>query len=271
MFENLEWQKDRMLMGDLVFRLEHGSSDDWELGSDCFVFFKIRELVAQYERFFSTRPDFRPQNILELGLWDGGSVAFWFEGFHPKKQIGIDIQQRADSEYFARYVTDRGLGERIKTYWGVDQSDAKALRKIVDQEFEGPLDLVIDDASHLYEQTKSSFECLFPLLRTGGLYFIEDWAWEHWKDFSSPDHPLAKLDSPTKLVVELLEATGTSTSLIASLTIYQGFTVIERGEAELSGEASFELSNHIWRRQQKQPVNQHGKLSSHLRRLIGQT
>lgn len=263
MFENVEWQKDRMLMGELVFRLEHCSSDDWELGGECFVFYKVQELVAQYERFFATRPNFRPHNMLELGLWDGGSVAFWFESFHPTKQIGIDLQNRADSEYFKRYVKDRGLEERIKTYWGVDQSDSKALREIVRREFTGPLDLVIDDASHLYGPTKSSFECLFPLLRPGGLYFIEDWAWEHWKDFSAPDHPMINEESLTKLVVELLEATGTSTSLIASLTIYQGFTVIERGEDELSGEGAFELEDHIWRR----PPNRNQTLPKYLRFL----
>ena len=38
-----------------------------------------------------------------------------------------------------------------------------------------PLDLVIDDASHLYGPTMASFEVLFPRLRPGGLYVIEDW------------------------------------------------------------------------------------------------
>jgi SAM-dependent methyltransferase len=265
MFENVKWQNDRMLMDGLVFRLQHYMSEEWELGEECFIFFKIKDLIDQYGAFFASRPDFRPQNVFELGLWDGGSLAFWFENLRPKKQVGIDLIRRGDSDYFLRYVGDRGLGERIKTHWGVDQSDSKMLREIVSREFDGPLDLVIDDASHLYGPTRSSFECLFPLLRPGGLYVIEDWAWEHWREFSSPDHPMVKEESLTRLVVELLEATGSSFNLIRSLTTYQGFTVIERGEADLSGPGGFELADHIRRRPRPDKVNPIKKLVSNLR------
>lgn len=265
MFENLVWQKDRVLMDGLVFRLQQGISDGWELGNECFIFHKTQALVSQYEAFFASQPNFRPQNIFELGLWDGGSLAFWFECFQPKKHVGIDLLQRGDSEYFRRYISSRGLSARLKTYWDTNQADAPKLRSIVNREFDGPLDLVIDDASHFYQPTKSSFECLFPLLRPGGLYLIEDWAWEHWKDFSSPDDPMAKEESLTRLVVELLEATGTSTSLIGSLTTYQGFTVIERGEADIMGQEDFKLEHHIWRRPSLEKSNQTRPLASNLK------
>jgi hypothetical protein len=39
------------------------------------------------------------------------------------------------------------------------------------------MNLVVDDASHTYEDTKASFETLFPLLQPGGIYAIEDWSW----------------------------------------------------------------------------------------------
>ena len=41
-----------MLLGDLVFRLQHTRNDDWELGDQCFVFYKVKPLVDQYERFW---------------------------------------------------------------------------------------------------------------------------------------------------------------------------------------------------------------------------
>ena len=64
----------------------------------------------------------------------------------------------------------------VHAYYGVDQGDAATLRRIVADEFGGePLDLVIDDASHLLDPTRSSFNVLFPLLRPGGVYVIEDW------------------------------------------------------------------------------------------------
>ena len=247
MFEKVEWLRDRMLMDGLVFRIQHCIGDDWDLGDECFAFYKVRELVDQYESFFAARKTFRPQNILELGVWDGGSAAFWFECFQPKKQVGIDHLRRGDSKYFRHYIGSRGLSGRLKIYWRTEQADTPRLRRIVKREFDGPLDLVIDDASHLYQPTKSSFECLFPMLRAGGLYIIEDWAWEHWKEMDSPDHPLAQKRGLTDLVCELLQATGTSTTLIQSLTIYQGFTVVERGAADLRAQ-DFKLDHHIWRR-----------------------
>ena len=263
-FENLVWQKDRMLMGGLVFRLQHCASDDWELGDECFAFHKVRELVAQYESFFAARKTFRPQNILELGLWDGGSAAFWFECFQPRKHVGIDLQGRGDSEYFRHYISSRGLSARLKTYWETNQADTPKLRSIVSREFDGPLDLLIDDASHFYHPTKSSFECLFPLLRPGGLYIIEDWAWEHWKELDSPGHPWADEEGLTNLVCELVQATGTSTALIQSLTTYQGFTVVERGEADMMGQEDFRLEHHIWRRPTPEKTGAHREISQRL-------
>ena len=51
-FARLDWRPDRMLLDDLVFRLEHNRNDqDWDLGQDCFVFYKIKPLVEQYQRF----------------------------------------------------------------------------------------------------------------------------------------------------------------------------------------------------------------------------
>src|SRR6266478_1849493 len=161
MFNRLRWQHDRMLLDELVFRLHPCKNDDWELGDDCFAFEKPKYLVDQYEKFWSSR-GFQPQNIFEIGIFDGGSVAFWFELFHPKKHVAIDISRRADSCYFKRFLASRGLENNISTYWRTDQGDSLRLSEIVDKEFNAPLDLVVDDASHLYRLTKRSFETLFP-------------------------------------------------------------------------------------------------------------
>src|SRR4051812_17971296 len=160
MFENLIWQKDRLLYNGLVFRLQHYKSDDWELGEDCFIFYKIKKLVDQYAHFFATR-DFQCERLFELGMWEGGSLAFWYEVFRPAKIVGIDWAKRTDAPYFLRYTSDNNLRDRVKAYWGVDQADKIRLREIVSAEFDGPLDLVIDDASHTYEPTLSSFQTLF--------------------------------------------------------------------------------------------------------------
>jgi hypothetical protein len=247
MFDRIVWKPDRMLLGDLVFRLQHYSSENWD-GGDHFLFYKIRGLVDQYGSFFRGHPHFLPEYVLELGTFDGGSAAFWFELFQPQKHVAIDWADREDSPYFRRYVESRNLSTRIKTFWKTDQSDKVKLRGIVASEFSVPLDLVIDDASHLYGPTKASFEALFPKLRTGGLYIIEDWAWGHWPEFIAPEHPWAGQEPLTKLVQELIEAAGTSQRLIASITVYQGFVSIERGQEIIEDAACFRLNDHIIKR-----------------------
>jgi hypothetical protein len=56
-----------------------------------------------------------------------------------------------------------------------------------------PLDLVIDDASHLYGPSLATFETLFPALREGGLYVLEDWKtslnFPCHGGGENPDHP----------------------------------------------------------------------------------
>lgn len=246
-FDRLVWQRDRMLLDDLVFRLEHFRSADWN-GGDHFRFYKIKGLIDQYANFFSRRSGFRPERVIELGIYDGGSTAFWYEVFRPQKHVALDIRGQMDSPYFGRYVESRGLGGRIKTYWKTNQADKARLRMIVETEFDGPLDLVIDDASHLYRQTRASFEALFPLLMPGGLYIVEDWAWGHWTAFFSPDHPFAREEPLTRLVVELIEAAGTSTRLISSIVVYQGFVVVERGPQQFDNTTDFNLEGYIARR-----------------------
>ena len=67
----------------------------------------------------------------------------------------------------------------------VDQADRAGSPRSSSEAFgDQPLDLVIDDCSHLYEATRASFNELFPRLRPGGLYWIEDWPWAHEKQIA---------------------------------------------------------------------------------------
>ena len=137
-----------------------------------------------------------------------------------------------------------GLGRFGET----DQANKSRLRDLVAMEFDGPLDLVIDDASHFYGPTLASFETLFPLLTPGGLYIIEDWAWGHWPGFIVPDHPWAGETPLTQLVVKIIEAAGTSTQLLANVTVYEAFIPVERGPLTIDDVVSFSLESHIVRR-----------------------
>ena len=252
MFEQIKWLPDRALLGNLVFRLEQARDEEWELGDECFRFYKNQQLVGQYDRFWSGT-SFRPRHALEIGIWDGGSTALWYEHLRPERLVAIDIEDRQDSPYFHRYVTSNVLGNALVTHWRTDQADRAALLGIVERDLDGEIDLVIDDGSHLDKPTRASFEALFPLLPPGGLYIIEDWAWEHWPEFQSPNHLWAGERGLGAFVSDLAAATGSSRTLIRSLSVYEGFVVVERGPG-CRDRSTFHLADHIVRRRQLRSI-----------------
>lgn len=258
MFSELIWAEDRVRLGDLVFKLENAGPDTGDRDIPCFRLHKPKRMFDQYERFWARRPEFRQRHVLELGIFKGGSIAFWCELWKPEKFVGIDFQKSQDEAYFTEWRSSRGLDGCVKTYWRTDQADAAVLRTIVRDDFGGHLDLVIDDASHLYHQTKKSFEILFPLLRPGGLYIIEDWSWGCWPGLPL-DFDLPHGTELPRLVAELAEATGsiaralvgsgplaTIRPLIAAMEVYADFVVLERGPGEPPAE--FSLDSYITRR-----------------------
>ena len=121
----------------------------------------------------------------------------------------------------------------VRTYGDVDQADRDTLAEIVEREFEGnALDLVVDDCSHRYSETRASFNELFPRLRPGGLFLIEDWPWAHAHLGKEPLEGLRPDQVPlTRLVFELVLALPSVPGLIADLMIDPVAVVVRRGDA----------------------------------------
>jgi predicted O-methyltransferase YrrM len=212
---------------------------------------KPRELV---ERYIAIIDEVRPARIVELGIRRGGSTALLSELARPEKLVSVEIDA-AVPPGLTRYLEQSGRSESVRPYCGVDQSDRTRLGAIVAEEFEGEaLDLVIDDASHYYEQTLASFEVLFPHLRPGGLFIIEDWQWEHRMSdglvaalrASSP----ARRDEATKaveravadgaprppltrLVIALLLACASSSDAVQEISAGPHWVVVRRGPGAL--------------------------------------
>ncbi|GEM_PF-1645756 len=148
-----------------------------------------------YEELFSQLRD-APLNILEVGVFRGGSTLLFAKYFSRARILGVDIQEPPAE--FHEEVETAGLSDRVRVAL-VSQSDASGLENAIASFFGGDrLDIVIDDASHMYFDTRSTFETVFgPLLRPGGTYVIEDWGcgyWPKWED-GDPDgfHGLPRL------------------------------------------------------------------------------
>ncbi len=228
---------------------------------------KHRALV---ERYIDLARSLQPQVIVELGIHRGGSTALLCELTSPDRLIALELNSTPPG-LLGAYLADRDLDEVVRPFYGVDQSDRSRVGEIlVDELGTRPIDLVIDDASHLYEPTRSSFESLFPRLRPGGLFVIEDWNADHLLAdevvlaFEDPSHPLhesALIDLPAareaqhrdptsqrtpflRLVVELLLARASAGDTIRDVTIDEHWVTVQRGADPLDALA-FRLSDLV--------------------------
>ena len=114
--------------------------------------------------------------ILEIGIDKGYSLKTWKEYFPHADITGIDI---IDLIYMEE--------ERVHVLQG-DQRDTDFLKKVNDAY--GPFDIIIDDGSHHNEDMKGSFEYLFPLLKQGGLYIVEDLHACYWGSSHNTGEPV---------------------------------------------------------------------------------
>jgi len=99
--------------------------------------------------------------LLELGVHLGGSLLLWNDYLVNAAIHGVDIIEKP-----ARICEIPNI-----KYYRLNCSD----HKVLDGEFRGTeFDIIIDDASHVLRQQIASFNILYPRLKKGGVYVIED-------------------------------------------------------------------------------------------------
>ena len=108
------------------------------------------------------------------------------------------------------------------------------IRQLVESELGGPIDLVIDDASHAYHPTLLSFEALFPLLRSGGCYAIEDWAWAHVEVPENMRHLVPPGPPMSRLMFELMMVMGSYAGVVDRIEGDASTQRIWRGDASIA-------------------------------------
>ncbi len=220
-------------------RIEIGPSQEFSFGGENFVIalpVKERRLstsnaftIAKNEPYLRVYEElasaFSPRSILELGILQGGSYVFLDKLFSPRRMSAVDIGAQPVPQLLA-YIADK---EGRFVHFSTSQTDRKILDGIVRNELADELDLVVDDASHTYEQTKASFEILFPLLKPGGIYSIEDWSWAHLPKYQAPDAPLSMRHALSNLLFEQLMLMG-STSLISEIRVWKFLYLIRKAK-----------------------------------------
>ena len=122
-----------------------------------------------YERHFAPFRHKAP-TVLEIGIFHGGSLQMWREYFGRRATIvAIDIDERT------KELEEPGVTIEIG-----DQGDEAFLRSIAERH--GPFDIVIDDGSHRFRHQITSIETLWPSVKDGGVYLIEDLHTSYWPE-----------------------------------------------------------------------------------------
>lgn len=122
-----------------------------------------------YEMFFGPFKKLEPMiNLLEIGIDKGDSLKMWADYFPSGRIHGIDI--RGDYEYLKKWAHEHGC--YIETHV-VDHSKKGELI-VFGESFDQYFDIIIEDGSHMSADSILTFETLFPYLKHGGYYVIED-------------------------------------------------------------------------------------------------
>lgn len=113
-----------------------------------------------YEKFLE-KFRFETIKILEIGVLEGRSLKMWEEYFQFARIIGIDINP--DCKKHENHKISIELLDQSK------ESDLNSIGQI-----HGSFDLIIDDGSHIWDHQIKTLKCLFPLVKSGGIYILED-------------------------------------------------------------------------------------------------
>jgi hypothetical protein len=113
---------------------------------------------SKYYEFMTKDIRFDKNVVLELGVYSGGSLKMWSEWFPNSTIYGYDINDPIFKNE-----------SRIKDF----KIDATS-RQAIDMTKKISPNIIIDDASHRMDSHVITFENLWPFLKSGGLYIIED-------------------------------------------------------------------------------------------------
>lgn len=139
---------------ELYYKHTQNVSDKWSNYFDIYDEF--------FSRFIETNA-----NVLEIGVQNGGSLQILNNYFKNAHIFGVDINPK---------VLDLRFDENIVVY-NFDITDDVTLEKTFKNI---TFDIIIDDGSHTCSDIITAFNLLFPRLKPGGVYLIEDLHTSYW-------------------------------------------------------------------------------------------
>jgi SAM-dependent methyltransferase len=207
--------------------------------------FLLGKTRAMIDAVLALRDTERIDRILDVGIFKGGSAALYMKLFAPEKLVAIEYLPQP-VEALAQFIADNDLASRLIPYYGTDQSDARAMGKILAGEFpDRNIDLIVDDASHFYLESRATVNLTLPYLRPRGLYILEDWGWAHWPGDTWQKSMAIPSSKPalSNLVFELCMLCASRPDIVSDIAITENTAVFRRGPADLEA-GTFDIARH---------------------------
>ena len=248
---------DIEVIDDTVFELRPWKREPTQPDRVC-----LRKNRTFTNRYLELANEFKNCRMVEVGVDRGGSTSFFTKLFQPEALLAIELSDKP-LETLTDFLAKHDPAGKVSLNLGVNQADTVRVPDLVKSTFaDKPLDIVVDDASHLLQPTTATFEMLFPRLRPGGLYVIEDWSFRHLNELgitlamdTDPGGKATKgaiaardakveFETPMSLLIcQLVVAAGYRIDWITNVRVTDGFCEIRRGDADIPIDTP--ISNYI--------------------------
>jgi hypothetical protein len=162
----------------------------------------------------------RSPNVVEIGIYSGGSLPMWLDYFGKDTQVyGVDIEPACQAH-------ER---DGVRIFVG-DQADPSFWERFIAAV--PRIDVVIDDGGHQAEQQITSLRWLLPRIAPGGVYICEDIEGEWHQTHSFIDGLCRPLSEPLAGTLKGFSARPVHQQ-IASIHRYPMVAVVEKQEHQV--------------------------------------
>jgi predicted O-methyltransferase YrrM len=134
----------------------------------------VHSYLGLYESILSPIQD-TAKNVIEIGIYSGGSIKLWKDYFINARVYGVDIynmneiEVRSTEEVFNEIKTD----SRIVLYTSTDGYNEAVFKNLfLDKNIK--FDLLLDDGPHTLDSMKKFIRLYSQLMTDNGILIIED-------------------------------------------------------------------------------------------------
>lgn len=144
----------------------------------------VHKYLHVYESLMSPKK-YSAKNVLEVGVWKGGSIKLWHDYFPNADIYGLDRLLAKQTS-----LVDIFNNSRIHLYTPTDAYDEDLFKaNFLDKNLK--FDLLLDDGPHHLESMKTFIRLYSQLMTEDGILIVEDLDYLEWADVlrnETPDH-----------------------------------------------------------------------------------